>query len=303
MPERRAESGELFPIRTVSSLTGVNPVTLRAWERRYGLVKPVRTAGGQRAYTRADIAEIHRILAQLERGASIGQVRPPPAAAPARRERAAGPWHASRERMIAAIARVDEDLLEEAYNEVLSLYPSDLVTSNVLHPLLVSLGTRWRDSEGSIAEEHFFGVYLRNKLGARFHHRARRDGGARLLAACLPGEHHEVGLLLFALAAHEQGFRLVLLGADMPLAELPHAARCSRAQAIVLSGAIAPGPRLYDAELPALVKAAGVPVCVGGPRSVADHDAIAAAGAHPLGVEIAPGLQRLADLVAAKRAR
>ena len=302
MAERRREGAERYPIRTVSSLTGVHPVTLRAWERRYGLVKPVRTAGGQRVYTRADIDEIHRILAQLERGASIGQVRPAQPA-PARRERAAGPWHAYRERMVSAIARFDEDLLEEAYNEVLSLYPADLVTANVLHPLLVSLGTRWRDAAGSIAEEHFFGVYLRNKLGARFHHRARRDGGARLLAACLPGEHHEVGLLLFALAAHEQGFRLVLLGADMPLAELPHAARCSRAQAIVLSGAIQPEPRLYERELPALVAAAGVPVCIGGPRSVADRDAIAAAGAHPLGVEIDHGLKRLGELLAAKRSR
>jgi len=146
-------------------------------------------------------------------------------------------------------------------------------------------------------------VYLRNKLGARFHHRARRDGGARLLAACLPGEHHEVGLLLFALAAHEQGFRLVLLGADMPLGELPHAARSSRAQAIVLSGAIQPGPGLYERELPMLVATAGVPVCIGGPRSVADRDAIAAAGAHPLGAEIDHGLKRLGEMLAAKRTR
>lgn len=302
MAERRREGAERYPIRTVSTLTGVHPVTLRAWERRYGLVKPVRTPGGQRVYTRSDIDEIHRILAELERGASIGQVRPArPAKEPA--QRASGPWHAYRERMTAAIAQFDEDRLEDTYNEVLSLYPSELVTENVLQPLLVSLGERWRDATGSIAEEHFFGVYLRNKLGARFHHRARRDSGARLLVACLPGEHHEVGLLLFALAAHEQGFRPILLGADMPVGELAHAAQRSRADAIVLSGAIEPAPALYGRDLPALVRATRAPVFLGGPRSVNDRDAIAAAGAHPLGRDIGPGLKRIAEFLPARRAR
>ena len=301
MSQRLVGHAELFPIRTVSHLTGVNPVTLRAWERRYGLVKPVRTPGGQRAYTRADINEIQRILAQLERGASIGQVRPE-RRVPESTQRAAGPWHAYRERMTAAIGQFDEDLLEDTYNEVLSLYPSDLVTANVLQPLLAALGERWRNATGSVAEEHFFSVYLRNKLGARFHHRARRDSGARLLAACLPGEHHEAGLLLFALAAHERGFRLVLLGADMPLAELVPAVQRSRAAAVVLSGAIEPQPGLYERDLPALVRAAGVPIFVGGPRAAADHDAISTAGATPLGLHIDSGLKRISETLAERRA-
>src|SRR5512143_4115179 len=64
----------LVPIRTVSSLTGVNPVTLRAWERRYGLVKPVRTPKGHRLYTMADVELINQVVALLEGGMSIGQV-------------------------------------------------------------------------------------------------------------------------------------------------------------------------------------------------------------------------------------
>src|SRR5512144_2975755 len=64
----------LVPIRTVSSLTGVNPVTLRAWERRYGLIKPVRTPKGHRRYTMADVELINQVVALLEGGMSIGQV-------------------------------------------------------------------------------------------------------------------------------------------------------------------------------------------------------------------------------------
>lgn len=70
-----AHADELFPIRTVSTLTGVNPVTLRAWERRYGIVQPQRTPKGHRLYSAEDVERIHRVLGLLERGISIGQVR------------------------------------------------------------------------------------------------------------------------------------------------------------------------------------------------------------------------------------
>ncbi len=280
---------ELFPIRTVASLTGVNPITLRAWERRYGLVKPVRTPGGHRVYTRANIDAIRRILAQLNKGVAISQVREAGDDADA--------WSQTRARMYAAIARFDEDALEDAYNGLLALYPLELVTEKVLLPLFRELGERWKDTPGAVAEEHFFAVYLRNKLGARFHHRTRRQAGARLLCACLPGEHHETGLLLFALAAHEHGFQPVLLGADMPLAELALAARRSRCAAVVLSGAVAPRDGLMDRELPSLVASAGIPVCVGGPCSARHRDAVQAAGAHALGDDIAHALQRIARLL------
>jgi len=200
--------------------------------------------------------------------------------------------------MIAAISQFDENRLEDLYNELLSLHPLERVTREVLLPLLAELGERWRGHVGGIAEEHFFAVYLRNKLGARFHHRHHAAAGAKLLVACLPGEQHEIGLLLFALAAHEHGFRTVLLGADMPLAELGYAARRSQADAIVLSGSIEPTPKLLESELPKLVLEAGVPVFVGGLTSVRHRDALVAAGAGPLGGDIAAGLRHLGDALA-----
>jgi DNA-binding transcriptional MerR regulator len=304
-PQPNAAEPELYPIRTVSTLTGVNAVTLRAWERRYGLIRPVRTDSGHRLYGRADIDTIHRVIALLDKGVAISQVRhalgETEAAAP--RSPESGPWPGYRERLITAIAQFDENRLEDTYNEILALYPTDLVTRKVLLPLLVELGERWESAEGSVAEEHFFGVYLRNKLGARFHHRSRNNTGPKLLAACLPGEHHEAGLLLFALAAHERGFRLVLLGADMPLAELSHAAHRAQCAAIVLSGSIEPKAELLHVQLPALVNAAGVPVFVGGGTSVRQRDPIIAAGATPLGTDIATGLRHISDALDAAAGR
>jgi len=296
----KTADAELYPIRTVSTLTGVNSITLRAWERRYGLVKPMRTAGGHRVYTRADIDAVHRILAMVENGVGIGRVRDALATGKTVPERAAekGPWADFRRRMATAISQFDENRLEDVYNELLSLHPLEQVNREVLLPLLAELGERWRERVGGIAEEHFFGVYLRNKLGARFHHRHRAAAGGKLLVACLPGEQHEIGLLLFALAAHEQGFRLVLLGADMPLVELGYAARRSQADAIVLSASIEPAPGLLEIELPKLVLEAGMPVFVGGLTSVRKRDAVVAAGAGPLGGDIAAGLRHLGDALA-----
>jgi len=288
---------EFYPIRTVSTLTGVNAITIRAWERRYGLIKPVRTVSGHRVYTRADIDNIHRIVALLDKGVAISQVRhtlESPEQGAARTDEP-GPWAGFRERMVMAITQFDENRLEDTYNEILALYPTDLVTRKVLVPLLIELGKRWESTAGSVAEEHFFGVYLRSKLGARFHHRNRNNTGAKLLAACLPGEQHEVGLLLFALAAHEQGYRLVLLGANMPLTDLPLAAKRSKSDAIVLSGSIEPDPQMLSEQLPALVAAAGMPVFIGGLTAVRRHDEIVAAGAIPLGSDITHGLQRIGE--------
>jgi len=218
----------LYPIRTVSTLTGVNTVTLRAWERRYGLIRPTRTASGHRLYTQAQIDLINRVLVLLDKGIAISQVRAAldsTVEPQAPGEAQAGPWQRYLERMVSAIVRFDENGLEESYNEALSLYPVDMVTRHLLLPLLTELGQRWETAEGSIAEEHFFGVYLRNKLGARFHHRARGNTGPRLLLACLPGELHEIGVLLFALSAHDNGFRIARQRISHSAAWRQHAAR------------------------------------------------------------------------------
>jgi DNA-binding transcriptional MerR regulator len=293
------DAAELYPIRTVAALTGVNPITLRAWERRYGLARPQRTAGGHRLYSRTQVDQIHRILGLLSAGVAISQV--PRAlgldkeAAP--RARALDEWARLRARMLAAIARFDEAALDEAYSEALALHPIARVTRQVLLPLLAELGDRWATAHGSVAEEHFFSAYLRNKLGARFHHRARLESGARLLLACVPGEQHEFGALLFGLAAQDAGYRTLLLGPNMPLEELAPVARLVQLDAIVLSGSVEPAAGVLGKGLHALVQAARLPVCIGGLSSLRHRDAIVAAGAYALGTDIERGLRQLRELV------
>ncbi len=275
-----------FPIRTVAALTGVKAITLRAWERRYALIEPVRTRTGHRVYSHADIEKIRRVLTLLDRGIQIGQVSEAlkseeTTGKPAKRARR----DAQVARIDAAIARFDEDELDAIYDDALSVHSIEQVTDALLLPALARLGERWKGHVGGIAEEHFLAAYLRSKLGARLQRPSRYARGPRLIVACAPGEHHEIGLMLFALEARAAGFRIILLGADNPLPELAAAHRQAQSDALVISSSVDPVPWVYGGELATLVRQVKVPVFLGGASSLMHRKAVVQAGAIPLGTQ------------------
>jgi DNA-binding transcriptional MerR regulator len=300
-PESPADksAGEgMYPIRTVARLTGVTAVTLRAWERRYGLPAPHRTPSGHRLYSPDQVERIRRVVQLLDQGMSVSQ-----AAERVRREDAEGEraerardlWAGYRERAVRAVRGFDEAALQALFTEALSLFPPEAVTRGLVLPVLERLGAEWDAREAGVAEEHFFSSHVRNRLGARLHGLGAPHRGPVLLAACLPDERHELGLLLFCLAAEARGFAVVLLGPDMPLEQLATVADRTGAAAVVLSGSMDPGRRFLREALPALVADLRVPVFVGGGVSVSGAKAVSGAGAVPLGSDIDPALDRLTD--------
>lgn len=301
MKNAKLKEAALYPIRTVADLTKVNPVTLRAWERRHGLFEPVRKNSGHRLYTQEHIDLIIRVVGLLDRGMRIGQIKTQLEA-----ENSAHmtsdqvvnfAWKRYIDRMIAAVIQFNETELEEVYGEALALYPIDKVTDKLLKPLLAELGHRWERDEGSIAEEHFFSFYLRNKLGARFHHRTTARSGPKLLLACLPGDRHEAGLLLFALTANAAGYQTILLGSDMPLDNLADVVMKTDCRAIILSGLLQPEDETLDRALPALARQSPVPVFIGGHASAKVHDSLKRSGVEVLGADLNSGLAKLRDAV------
>ena len=301
MPSR--SNPDHLPIRVMSELTGVHPVTLRAWERRYGLLKPHRTATGHRLYNAGHVELVRRVVALTEQGIPIGRVRDALGTAAEKAASTSDPWAEPVDRMAAAISRFDEEELDLLYDEALAVHPVELVTRRLLLPLLVRLGERWAKVPGAIAEEHFFAAYVRSKLGARMLTRMRHASGPRLLAACCPGEHHEIGLLLFVLEARAAGLRVVMLGADTPLEETALAARRGRCDAVILSLSVDPSPGILDKRLPALVREAGVPVFVGGAAAPRNKAAIAATGAVALIGEMEHAVRLIAGALARSKPR
>ena len=293
-PAPPAES--LLPIRTVSILTGVNAVTLRAWERRYGLITPQRTPKGHRLYTQQDVDRINQVVKLLNQGISVSHVKPlldqAPAEVSAATTRDEGEtWKTYQDKMLGALERFDEAALDNLYNDALSLYPVDIVNQRLTTPLLRLLGERWKKRDIGIAEEHFFSVYLRNKLGARIHHVNQRGNGPLLLLACLPGELHEIGLLLFALAAVDAGYRVLILGANTPLQQIPGVLDIKPCVAVILSGSAKPARGVIDTDLPGLMDRLRIPVFAGGETAVSYQEKFEQVGVICLGDNIAAGLQ------------
>lgn len=300
--EKPIVPGSLLPIRTVANLTGVNPVTLRAWERRYNLITPQRTPKGHRLYTEDDVELIKQVLDLLDQGISISQVKPLLEQTPGQQKattlaEAGDVWKSYQQRMLHAVETFDEHVLDSTYNDALSLYPVDVVNQRLISPLLRIMGENWKEREAGIAEEHFFSVYLRNKLGTRIHHTNQRSNGPLLLLACLPGEYHEIGLLLFALATVNFGYRVLILGPNTPLEQLPKVLQRRTCAGIVLSGSARPSRGLFESELPELVNTSSIPVFIGGHTAARHQKKIEAAGAICLGESIGTGLKLMSQML------
>lgn len=306
MTDTTHEIEGLYPIRTVAEITGINPVTLRAWERRYGLIKPQRTPKGHRLYTDEHIDEIRRVMALVDRGVSIGQVKRIMDSKEIKTETRAPTataddhWETYRQRMLHAVSRFDETALDAVYNDSLSLYPVDLVTRCVILPLLSEMRERSGERAAGDVEARFLQTYLRNKLGARFHHQSSQSRGPRLLAACLPGESSDVELLLFGLAAMGHGFRMVLLGANTSLEPLPLALERSGCRGLVLFGHQEPPGALLRTHLPNLAKQITVSVFVGGQVANDHARALKQAGLIPLVGDAQGALRQIEEELGAR---
>ncbi len=288
---------ERFPIRELARRTGVNTSTLRAWENRHNLLNPARTDSGHRLYNDDDVLRVRRLQQLLAQGLAlneIGGLLDGRQSGPARNNPSIkSSWQVYLNESLRALEDFNDESLNNLYYEACALYPIDIVTRNLLLPILDLLGERWDHRPSGIAEEHFYSAWLRNKLGARLHHNQGPRRGSPVILACLPGEQHEIGLLLFALSALEQGMRVIYLGADMPIRQIIHVSRATHAQGIVLAGQVTDTLATLGADIAWLVAQSGIPVFLGSHVTTRLAAEFASTGAVPLGDDIETGLRIL----------
>ncbi len=302
--QARPAAAEMFPIRVLTERTGVGTSTLRAWERRYGLLQPARTPKGHRLYGPGDVQVVERILDLLEDGHSLPsiarQIHQGNTDADTARDRLAqsGVWRRYLEETLRAIADFSHERIEAVFNEATSLYPVELVTERLIEPALITLGEQWSERNAGIAEEHFYSSWVRNRLGARFHHGYGQARGARIVCACTEGNTHDIGLLLFSISALTRGYRVLYFGPDLPLHQVEPVLQGSGARGVVLS-ANRPLSPAENEELARLAGRINVPLMLGGLG--ADHPLpeFDAAGGIRLGSRIAVALQVLMSRIPA----
>ncbi|VVN29788.1 hypothetical protein PS862_05596 [Pseudomonas fluorescens] len=170
-----------LPIREVARQTGVNAVTLRAWERRYGLIVPQRTPKGHRLFGAEHVQRILTILTWLERGVAVSQVKQLLDTPQALLESVENEWHVLRRTLLHAVTQLNERTLDDTVNQAMALYPPRIVCEQLLMPLLAELEQRWQGQFGAQMERVFFFSWLRSKFGARIYHNNRQLRSAPLL--------------------------------------------------------------------------------------------------------------------------
>jgi DNA-binding transcriptional MerR regulator len=236
-------------IGELSRRSGVSAELLRAWERRYGLLRPHRSAGGLRLYSSSDLERVRAMQRHLDQGLAAREAaalvtRATAEAAPAARP----PFDPARARaeLGLALETFDEPGAQTIFDALLSVATLHALLSEVVMPYLRELGDRWERGEVSIAQEHFASNLLRGRLLGLARGWGRGDG-PRALLACPEGERHDLGLIAFGLALRERGWRIDYLGPDTPVESLEEAARRTNPSVVVVS-AMRSGPveRLGD---------------------------------------------------------
>ncbi len=243
---------------------GVPATSLRAWERRYGLLAPARSAGGFRLYGDADARRVELMLRGLAQGLSAAEAASAAlSAAPVGAATAdTGDLALARERLLAAFGGYDEGAVHAVIDDVLAAYGLEACLTELVLPALRTVGAAWEGGAPTIGQEHFASNLIRARLMALARLWGRGSGPLALLA-CVPGERHDISLIAFGLVLRSYGWRIVFLGTDTPIDTVRQAVSATGPTVCVLS---AFAPALLDAEGPALRRLAReTPVLLSGP--------------------------------------
>jgi MerR family transcriptional regulator, light-induced transcriptional regulator len=230
-----------YRIKRVAHLTGINPATLRAWERRYNLIAPGRTNSGYRLYTDEDVAMLTRIKRLTDEGLTIGEAiaRVRRACAPLPTDAQPARLDEVRRELREALFRYDRADAQEAYERLAHLAPERRV-EEVLLPMMREVGEMWHAGDALIAQEHFCSAFVREKVLAMIGAlEEAAPTGPEAVCAGVPGELHELGLMGAALRMVAAGWRVTYLGANLPLDEMRRVVR-ERKPAVLATSVVMP---------------------------------------------------------------
>jgi len=214
-----------------SRRVGVSPELLRAWERRYELLHPIRTEGGFRLYTDDDAERVERMKRALGEGFSAAEAARRALTQERSVERA---LDGAAERLVAAAHAYDEAIVHAILDEAFSGFSLETVLRDLVLPVLREIGAEWERGALEVGQEHFASNLVRGRLLAL----ARlwgRGGGPLAILACVPGERHDMGLIAFGLVLRSHGWRILFLGADTPLATLRRAVETTDPRLVVVA--------------------------------------------------------------------
>lgn len=240
-----------FNLKAVLKETGLAADTLRAWERRYGLPAPERTAGGHRLYSQRDIETIKWLMARQAEGLSIsravdlwneqtasGSDPLAGAAAQAFSPLTATPADTSldalRAEWIAACLKFNETAAEQTLNQAFSMFPVEAVCTNILQRALSEIGELWYQNRATVQQEHFASALAMRRLDALLAASPAPSRKQTVIIGCPAGEWHAFTPLLLSLLLRRRGLNVIYLGANVPNVQFAETAAAVHADLVIL---------------------------------------------------------------------
>lgn len=240
-------------------MTGINENTIRAWERRYSVVEPERSADGRRLYSRKDVEKLSLLWKLVQKGHLIGQIATLSLVQLKKMEAEHGtpsditlelaPNSAKEqlhlETIISSLKKFDLDAIHHSLQKArFELSPRDIITRLIL-PLLKEVGNQVMDSKLNISQEHLLSSLLRDHLGNVYqslspYEYKTKSLQTRVIITTREGDLHEFSILLAAILCRIHGYETYYLGPNMPMSDLAHACEQFKINFVILGLAALP---------------------------------------------------------------
>jgi MerR family transcriptional regulator, light-induced transcriptional regulator len=223
-----------YTVNEVEERTGVPAATLRQWERRYGFPLPERSDSGYRLYGDDDLRHIRAMKQHIEDGVPASR-----AAAMVRSEgdveRGPRSLAALRADLVEALVALDEGLADRVIGEAHALHPLEDVVLDLFRSTMTELGERWHAGRIATTTEHFASSYIQGRLRQLMGLAGNSRNGQRVIVACAPHDQHEIGAMMLAVMLRREGYHVLYVGANTPVADLADMARAVRPAAVMVS--------------------------------------------------------------------
>lgn len=215
-----AQKGK-YNIKAVSNMIGIHPGTLRAWERRYNLIEPVRNEVGHRLYTDDQMKILKWVVGKVDKGFTIGQAvelldKQDVIDDDKNDIVISNQIDSYKHDILHTLLKFDENKSNQTLDLAFNVFSIEKVVITILGGILIEVGERWEKNEITIAHEHFVTSFIRTKIGMVFHNLPVNTMLPKVICVCGPDETHEIGLLIFTFFLRRRGYEAIYLGSGIP---------------------------------------------------------------------------------------
>ena len=280
---RDASQTPTFNLKVVVRETGLKPDTLRAWERRYGMPQPQRTAGGHRLYSQYDIDTLKWMVDRQNEGLSISRAMEmwrqleaegqdpfqamassqPPIIETIASSPTGDVLKNVRQAWISACMQFDEAQSEQILSQAFAMYPVDTVCFEVLQKGLAEVGEGWYRGEVTVQQEHFISELAIRRMETLIATSPSPVRPGRVLIGCPPQEEHIFSTLLLTLLLRRRGWDVIYLGANVPAIRIEPTLESAKPQLVIMAAQHLPTAATL-LEMSQVFQEARVPLAFGG---------------------------------------